>query len=68
MAWNVVVVASSRKGQRHNQGDLAGDRGGFSLPNLKFLVVEDELFNGGIGVESGCCGTVEEGDKDTEFF
>ena len=57
-----------RERDKDSQGDLAGDRGGFFLPNLKFLVVEDELFNGGIGVESGCCGTVEEGDKDTEFF
>jgi len=30
--------------------------------------VEDELFEGGVGVESGCCCAFEEGDEYARFF
>ena len=46
------------------QGDLTGDGAGLSPANLEFLAMENELFDGGIGVECGRCGTIEERDKD----
>ena len=47
---------------------IAGDGAGFSPANLELLAVENELFDRGIGVEFGCCGTAEEGGKNAGFF
>ena len=44
--------------------DRGGDVGRFSPSDLEFLTVKSELLDRGVGVEGGCCGTVEEGDED----